>query len=185
MSLYVSVLMIAGAIGALASVACLVVLVRLLPQHEWRRPLNYPSVKRYRALLTALFAIICGTILGSGANCCCYQVVVPGLYGYIEADADRAMMYWLYCHVFPALGVCLDQSEWDAIMALIRILPVMIELAFFTVGFVLVQRVLGPRFQVRPSAWYPRCPYCLYNLRGNVSGVCPECGMPISKGDEE
>jgi hypothetical protein len=25
-----------------------------------------------------------------------------------------------------------------------------------------------------------RCPRCFYNLTGNVSGVCPECGNPIS-----
>jgi hypothetical protein len=26
----------------------------------------------------------------------------------------------------------------------------------------------------------PRCPECDYNLTGNVSGVCPECGTPIT-----
>jgi len=23
------------------------------------------------------------------------------------------------------------------------------------------------------------CPNCAYNLKGNVSGVCPECGTPV------
>jgi hypothetical protein len=44
-----------------------------------------------------------------------------------------------------------------------------------------------------PAAWwltrrwpwgredFSRCPSCGYNLTGNVSGVCPECGTPISK----
>ncbi len=25
------------------------------------------------------------------------------------------------------------------------------------------------------------CIQCAYNLKGNVSGVCPECGLPIEK----
>jgi hypothetical protein len=26
----------------------------------------------------------------------------------------------------------------------------------------------------------PTCPKCEYNLTGNVSGICPECGTPIA-----
>lgn len=29
------------------------------------------------------------------------------------------------------------------------------------------------------------CRSCGYNLTGNVSGVCPECGTPIPKDDKE
>jgi hypothetical protein len=29
------------------------------------------------------------------------------------------------------------------------------------------------------------CPQCLYNLAANVSGVCPECGMPVSPSPSE
>lgn len=35
----------------------------------------------------------------------------------------------------------------------------------------------------RDPAWFlarSLCPRCLYNLTGNTSGVCPECGTPIS-----
>jgi hypothetical protein len=28
---------------------------------------------------------------------------------------------------------------------------------------------------------YGRCVYCGYNLTGNTSGVCPECGTPVAK----
>lgn len=28
---------------------------------------------------------------------------------------------------------------------------------------------------------YPRCPACGYSLRGNISGRCPECGLPINQ----
>jgi predicted amidophosphoribosyltransferase len=29
------------------------------------------------------------------------------------------------------------------------------------------------------------CQSCNYNLTGNTSGTCPECGAPISKDDKE
>jgi hypothetical protein len=32
-----------------------------------------------------------------------------------------------------------------------------------------------------PKAW---CRRCRYDLAGNLSGVCPECGLPIGEGDE-
>ncbi len=31
----------------------------------------------------------------------------------------------------------------------------------------------------RPTPSYPACPQCEYNLTGNTSGVCPECGTAI------
>ena len=27
----------------------------------------------------------------------------------------------------------------------------------------------------------PHCPACGYNLTGNISGVCPECGIPFGQ----
>jgi hypothetical protein len=43
---------------------------------------------------------------------------------------------------------------------------------------------LGPAYVVvrlltrrKPRAW--ECPACAYDLTGNTSGVCPECGVPI------
>jgi hypothetical protein len=41
-----------------------------------------------------------------------------------------------------------------------------------------VARVWAARRQLR-SRNYPTCVHCSYNLTGNVSGLCPECGKPI------
>jgi hypothetical protein len=52
------------------------------------------------------------------------------------------------------------------------ILPVLVCLAVY--GLLLF--TFG---QNRPSNGEPRCRKCGYNLTGNVSGVCPECGERI------
>lgn len=43
------------------------------------------------------------------------------------------------------------------------------------VGAVALQR---SRFDPESPRWLARCPACDYDLTGNVSGVCPECGRP-------
>lgn len=43
-----------------------------------------------------------------------------------------------------------------------------------TLALMLILRLC---YTQRPT--YPRCPSCHYNLTGNVSGVCPECGTPL------
>lgn len=40
--------------------------------------------------------------------------------------------------------------------------------------------VLGKRS--RHDAGHPKCRRCGYDLTGNASGVCPECGMPMTPG---
>jgi hypothetical protein len=34
-------------------------------------------------------------------------------------------------------------------------------------------------YRARPIQPFPTCPRCRYNLTGNVSGICPECGTPV------
>jgi hypothetical protein len=51
--------------------------------------------------------------------------------------------------------------------------------------------VLPLAFQVRrsflqcPKATFGHCQSCGYNLTGNISGICPECGTPIPKDKKE
>ena len=39
-----------------------------------------------------------------------------------------------------------------------------------------------PRYERWARASTGRCARCGYDLTGNVSGACPECGTPIPKG---
>lgn len=40
------------------------------------------------------------------------------------------------------------------------------------------------RWQVRRKSDVPLCDRCGYNLTGNASGICPECGTPIVREDD-
>lgn len=47
-------------------------------------------------------------------------------------------------------------------------------------GFIYFLEVRGKRFAlVAPFLETPHCRVCQYNLTGNLSGICPECGTPI------
>lgn len=43
-------------------------------------------------------------------------------------------------------------------------------------AFALAWFLLGAAFNRRRAG---QCPYCDYDLTGNVSGTCPECGTPV------
>ncbi|HEY8747029.1 MAG TPA: hypothetical protein VIM11_03575 [Tepidisphaeraceae bacterium] len=60
---------------------------------------------------------------------------------------------------------CALRGPYWAVLLLTSILPV---------AWV-VSRVRRKRI-----SFCPTCPNCTYNLTGNTSGVCPECGAPIS-----
>ena len=72
---------------------------------------------------------------------------------------------WVWLVLAKVLGE-LARVEYAPIIALILVLPV----------YVLVIRTIIRR---KPEQGY--CQNCGYNLTGNVSGVCPECGTPILK----
>ena len=55
-----------------------------------------------------------------------------------------------------------------------------INAVYYAAMFLLFRRVKRWR-QRRNLGDGPHCPHCFYNLTGNASGVCPECGEQVSE----
>ncbi|HOB73487.1 MAG TPA: SdpI family protein [Phycisphaerae bacterium] len=66
-------------------------------------------------------------------------------------------------------GITGPQLGWFGAAALLGLVPVMLVLIIYTEA----------NFAGKPAG--KPCETCGYNLTGNVSGTCPECGSPISR----
>lgn len=62
-------------------------------------------------------------------------------------------------------------------LSTVALLPVLVFERVYTLLF--IEQYGGPWLVFRRSSWPPLCEVCLYDLRGNTSGACPECGTAI------
>lgn len=76
---------------------------------------------------------------------------------------------------YAALMIRPSKPEFDHLL-LWGVLHLNIVIVPFCLWTVLACRLWGRR---HPDDGWPRCDNCGYNLTGNVSGVCPECGQRI------
>ena len=81
---------------------------------------------------------------------------------------------------FALFGVCgLCVSAWFATLslplAIVPRVPLVLGVLSLVLGVTLVRGGLRLRLREHPD----NCSSCAYNLTGNVSGVCPECGTKI------
>ena len=79
--------------------------------------------------------------------------------------------------IFLYLGMSLEADSGNESITLWDILGVLLSSAF--IGALGVACYVGP-----PESWARnkpkgRCPSCGYDLTGNETGVCPECGVGI------
>jgi OPA family glycerol-3-phosphate transporter-like MFS transporter len=89
-----------------------------------------------------------------------------GLFGYIGRTAQAKGFGWILHHYEPVYG---KEIAWQIVLVAI--------LACTLLALVL----LAFTWNARPrSAVIGICPNCDYSLHGNVSGVCPECGRPVT-----
>lgn len=56
-----------------------------------------------------------------------------------------------------------------------------VYLAIMWVSFGMPIAIVTPFIVARPTPAAPSCRKCSYNLTGNISGLCPECGTPVSQ----
>lgn len=154
-----------------------------------------PKRRRNRPTLTKGLALVAVTLLGLGAlpNACLMAVHASsgsdlGLYGgalhlswrddcgsnygppnwwifVVEDDFYSVYHWWPYLHRDPQGAFPFTRNTWVGI-------PVWMPL-ILAAGV-----LLWPRRRHRGS----RCARCSYDLTGNVSGRCPECGEPLHSG---
>ncbi|HPF38861.1 MAG TPA: hypothetical protein P5081_17190 [Phycisphaerae bacterium] len=97
--------------------------------------------------------------------------------GIISRGEELALMIYAYttCH---APWLCFRLTGWpknpDDVGTLV------LNAVYYAAMFLLFRRVKRWR-QRRTLSDAPLCPICFYNLTGNASGVCPECGEMVSE----
>lgn len=84
---------------------------------------------------------------------------------------------WIRRSVVRSNGVWFARTwpdmEHDPVLRTRFILPLWLVIAFCLLGAALLRHVAR---RSRPGF----CPECMYDLTGNVSGICPECGTAVA-----
>ena len=144
--------------------------------------MNYrPRVRRVLKWMSLAVAVLCGTALGTSA----YMSIHQGLFdGRAGLGIDSGLMYSCWIQQFdlelaafnPNLMVHRHKPNiewWFEWHHRDRLRMVRIPL---WVPFVLFGSVSALFWRVDRHVPPGHCPNCNYDLAGNVSGVCPECG---------
>ncbi len=143
---------------------------------ESKTPLG-PVTKIAIISLTLAAAFAAGAIVG---------FAVPGwaimlLFSHDEdANWRRESMYFLHRHVFTRLHVSIGQTGWDWGMTSLKYAPLLCcVVAIVAMIWVAVRKVIPALLRALAMPCEPACLQCGYNLTGNKSGVCSECGSEI------
>jgi hypothetical protein len=152
------------------------------------------------AIIVFAFCTLAATVLVSIINALLIDFVVPTMY----LRNERVMDAWSTAHqeVFSGrtgtivlfylmrivLGIAIGFISVLVVLftcclagvpyiGSVILLPVHVFMRSYSLCFL---EQLGPTWQFfQPDVWPPRCMRCNYDLRANVSGVCPECGTPV------
>jgi hypothetical protein len=132
-------------------------------------------------VLAAIPGAICGTIAGWKRSRVGAIVAVAGLAGlYVirNFDGDGGIHTAIEMHLLgkPAPNVRYFHTWYHLFHALV--IPTNLGVALVAC------ELMGRRRTVGDSVGPPTCDACGYNLTGNVSGRCPECGSPCSTSAE-
>lgn len=120
----------------------------------------------------------------------------PGASGYAKEgyfrDGSATLAFHLvsFIHATPSLSPegfspRLVQVDFQPRQSRIALGMMVSVILMFAAGLVVnlliirVQRYARQWLNLRTLSHQRKCPVCRYDLRGNVSGVCPECGTPI------
>ncbi len=91
---------------------------------------------------------------------------------------------WVLILSIPSFCACLSPFGRDLLQGL-PALGWMVPVGLLWVGFIPIQMTLIEFLNAEAQRSHPICPECDYNLTGNESGVCPECGQRMVVDSEE
>lgn len=133
--------------------------------------MTMPKKSRFRiALIGPLLSLLCGvtwvwTLLGFT-----YSLSLP--------DPYSVTLGWGWITVFEGQILSPPYTGSIGLPSSFGV-PLWLPSAVFGIGSAILLFLPGRRFA------YPACNCCGYNLTGNTSGICPECGTQVSKGMQE
>ena len=183
--------------GALASLVMLV-LIKPLSYYAYIRAVRYrvcsaiPMTHKRAIGLAALRAGLGLVLVGGGAWLLDASDLDGRIISWVSLYAVRILAWWI-------VGRIADLRGWRMVAWIIggEVINVVFDFAVImglaqgvgpAVGAViLISIFIGivewrgrrPELLARFAA-DPYCPVCQYNLTGNLSGICPECGTPIT-----
>ena len=105
-----------------------------------------------------------------GVRGTCLRVLAFGLFGFALVPLIAAFLLHAQSGLVPPLMPVLEFVVANPLLRWLGLLFVAATMVVYFVSF--------RRWRADPT---PRCTECGYNLTGNVSGRCPECGSPCAK----
>lgn len=141
------------------------------PLYSWALPAPPPPAAAFESLRRAFIAWVSGIGVGSAAWCGVFLIFLfttryrPALSEVLLALAALCTVAWI---VNPYFGISF-RGIFSNDMLVIAGLMLLASAIMF----------LGTRQRDRHRPNLGVCSKCEYDLTGNVSGVCPECGMEI------
>lgn len=183
--------------GLIASLA-LLLLIKPLSYYAYIRAFRYrvsaaiPMTVGQCVKLALLRAGLGLALVGGGALLLInYSHSSNGIYGWVYLYLSRLLAWWIVGRVadlrgwrmigWIAGGEAINVAFDLAVVAGLGegILPAAIAVAVIGVFIAILHRLGHRPSLLARFAANPHCPVCQYNLTGNLSGICPECGTPI------
>lgn len=145
------------------------------------------------AILRSLLGLI---FVGGGALLLAISQIASGLYSWAYLYLSRLVAWWIVGKFgagvrgarlvgWIAAGTAVNVAFDIAVVAGLLegwIFPTVIVLVI--AAFIALLHAIGHRTSLQARFTSdPLCRHCQYNLTGNVSGICPECGTPIDAAD--
>lgn len=183
--------------GAIASLALLLILKPLsyyayISAFRYRVSADIPMTVGQCAKLALLRAFLGLALVGGGAWALAnYSRSSGEFYGWAYLYLSRIFAWWIVGRIArlrgwrmvgwivggEAINIAFDLAVVGGLS--VGLWPATIAVAVIGMFIAILHRLGRRPSLLARFAAYSHCHVCRYNLTGNLSGICPECGTPI------